>query len=79
MMLGQVLELVTSDAIKTLKILRAANLAQEVELYGSLVHVVAPEIAPKKIKKMLEKEKIDVEEMAIIEASLEDVFIASMK
>ena len=79
MMLGQVLELVTSDAIKTLKILRAANLAQEVELYGSLVHVVAPEITPKKIKKMLEKEKIDVEEMAIIEASLEDVFIASMK
>lgn len=81
MMQGQVLEVATSDAIKTLKILRAAeNLAlQEVELYGSLVHVVAPKIDQKKIKKLLKNEKIDVEEMAIIEASLEDVFIASMK
>jgi ABC-2 type transport system ATP-binding protein len=83
MMQGQVLEVATSDAIKTLKILRAAeHLAlQEVELYGSLVHVVAPNVEKKKrdIQKLLKKEKIKIEEMAVIEASLEDVFIASMK
>jgi len=83
LMKGQVLELDTSDAIKTIKILRdAKSLAlEEVELYGSLVHVVAPEVAKKQreIKKILKRENIQVEDMAQIEASLEDVFIASMK
>ena len=83
MMQGQVLEISTSDAINTLKVLRAAeNIAlQEVELYGSLVHVVAPNVEKKKrdIQKLLKKENIKIEEMAVIEASLEDVFIASMK
>lgn len=81
---GQVLEISSSDAIQTLKILRAAqvNLSlHEVELYGALVHVIAPDIAKKqkKIQRLLKKEKIDVSDMALVEASLEDVFIASMK
>ena len=83
-MQGQVLEISSSDAIKTLKTLREAQTSldlQEIELYGALVHVVAPDIDKKqrKIKKLLKKEKIDVSDMAIVEASLEDVFIASMK
>ena len=83
-MQGQVLEISSSDAIKTLKTLREAQTSldlQEIELYGALVHVVAPDIDKKqrKIKKLLKKEKIDVSGMAIVEASLEDVFIASMK
>lgn len=81
---GQVLEISSSDAIKTLKTLRTAQTdlsLHEIELYGALVHVVAPDIAKKKrnIQKLLKKEKIDVSDMAIVEASLEDVFIASMK
>ena len=86
MMKGQVLEISSSDAIKTLKVLRNAKETgkiplQEVELYGSLVHVVAPNVEKEKnsIQKMLKNEQIHVEEMAVIEASLEDVFIASMK
>ncbi len=85
-MKGQVLEIAASDAINTVKVLRAAQeegklSLEEVELYGSLVHIVAPNIEEKKntIQKLLKEKKIDVEEMAIIEASLEDVFIASMK
>ena len=83
MMKGQVLEISSSDAINAIKILRADESLelQEVELYGSLVHVVAPNIEKKKkdIQNLLKKEKIQIEDMAIIEASLEDVFIASMK
>jgi len=83
LMKGQVLEISSSDAIKTIKVLRdAKSLAlEEVELYGSLVHVVAPDIGKKQkeIKKILKQENIYVEDMAQIEASLEDVFIASMK
>ncbi len=83
-MQGQVLEIASSDAIKTLQTLRAAQTdlsLHEIELYGALVHVVAPDIhkKQKKIQKLLKKEKIDVSDMAIVEASLEDVFIASMK
>ncbi|MBT3188852.1 MAG: ABC transporter ATP-binding protein [Anaerolineae bacterium] len=86
MMSGQVLEISSSDAINTVKVLREANekgkiSLLEVELYGALVHVVAPNVEKEKntIQKLLKKEEIYVEDMAMIEASLEDVFIASMK
>lgn len=86
MMDGQVLEISSSDAIKTVKVLRAAQEAgkislNEVELYGSLVHVVAPNVEKEinAIQTLLKKAKIRTEHMAVIEASLEDVFIASMK
>ena len=54
---------------------------EEVELYGSLVHVVAPDIKThqRAIEKELRNAKIRVENLAIIEPSLEDVFISSMK
>ena len=47
---GEVLEIATTDAIETMRLLREASEAaqlplEEVELYGSLVHVVAPEMA----------------------------------
>ncbi|MGD2155701.1 MAG: ABC transporter ATP-binding protein [Anaerolineales bacterium] len=86
MMHGQVLEIAPSDTVKAVKILQAAQQSgqlslEEVELYGSLVHVVAKEM--KKQKKFIAAELrnagINPGEMAIIEPSLEDVFIASMK
>lgn len=85
-MLGQVLEIAPSDAIKAVKVLRAAKNAEqmpleEVELYGSLVHVVAPNIADhkSKIEQELGNANIAIEQIEIIEPSLEDVFIASMR
>ncbi len=86
MMRGQVLEIAPSDAIKAVKVLRflqtESNLPlEEVELYGSLIHVVAPNIQKHKrtIAASLRKAGINPGQMAIIEPTLEDVFIASMK
>ena len=86
MMRGQVLEIAPSDAIKAVKVLRflqtESNLPlEEVELYGSLIHVVAPNIQKHKrtIAASLRKAGINPGPMAIIEPTLEDVFIASMK
>ncbi|HSG42738.1 MAG TPA: ABC transporter ATP-binding protein [Anaerolineales bacterium] len=85
-MRGQVLEISSTDAVNTVKVLRAAQETnqipiKEIELYGSLVHVVAPDI--KQHQRAIEKElriaNIKVEQLAIIEPSLEDVFISSMK
>ena len=85
-MRGQVLEISSTDAVNTVKVLRAAQEAnqipiEEVELYGSLVHVVAPGIEQhqRAIEKELLNANIRVEQLAIIEPSLEDVFISSMK
>jgi len=85
-MRGQVLEISSSDAVNTVKVLRAAQETgkipiEEVELYGSLVHVVAPNIKQhqRAIEKELRSANIRVEQLAIIEPSLEDVFISSMK
>jgi ABC-2 type transport system ATP-binding protein len=85
-MRGQVLEISSTDAVNTVKVLRAAQEAsqipiQEVELYGSLVHVVAPDIKQhqRAIEKELRNANIRVESLSIIEPSLEDVFISSMK
>ena len=85
-MVGQVLEIEPSDAIQTIQILRAAQGSgelpvDEIELYGSLVHVVAPEVQTHQpaIENQLRGAGIDPGSMVVIEPSLEDVFIASMR
>ena len=85
-MVGQVLELEPSDAIQTIQILRAAQGSgelpvDEIELYGSLVHVVAPEVQTHQpaIENQLRAAGIDPGSMVVIEPSLEDVFIACMR
>lgn len=86
MMRGEVLELEPSDAPQAVKVLRAAQASQalpieEVELYGALVHIVAPNI--KKYQSAIERELhnagIRAGHMSMIEPSLEDVFISAMK
>jgi ABC-2 type transport system ATP-binding protein len=86
MMRGQVLEIAPSDAVEAVKVLRAAQESgdlpiQEVELYGSLVHVVAPDMKKhqRAIKRELRQADIRVEDSDMIEPSLEDVFISAMK
>ncbi len=86
MMRGQVMEIAPSDVAKTVKILRAAQQSgklplENVELYGSLVHVVAPDMKKheKAITTELRQADINLGQMAIIEPSLEDVFIACMR
>jgi hypothetical protein len=86
MMTGQVLEIAPSDAEKTVKILRSTQKThklplEEVELYGSLVHIVGNNIAhyQDSIAELLRESSIKPGDMTIIEPSLEDVFIACMK
>jgi ABC-2 type transport system ATP-binding protein len=86
MMRGQVLEIAPSDAVQTVKVLKAAQAAgqfpaEEIELYGSLVHVVAPQMERQKsaIAAALRKAGLQPGQMTIIEPSLEDAFIACMK
>jgi len=85
-MKGQVLEINPSDAAKTVKILRIAQETQklpldEVELFGTQVHVVGQDmhLLQNAIGKELRQANIEHGEMVIIEPSLEDVFIACMK
>jgi ABC-2 type transport system ATP-binding protein len=85
-MVGQVLEIEPSDAIHAIKVLREAQKNQhlpidEVELYGALVHVVAPDIELHQpaIEGALRQAGIDPGAIATIEPSLEDVFITCMK
>ena len=86
MMRGQVLEIAPTDTAKAVKVLRAAresgNLPlEEVAMYGSLVHVVASNMEQHREAIAAELRRADVEpgDMAIIEPSLEDVFIACMR
>jgi ABC-2 type transport system ATP-binding protein len=85
-MRGEVLEFEPSDAPKALKVLRAAQAnqtipIQEVELYGALVHVVAPNMKKHQaaIERELNKTGIRAGHVSLIEPSLEDVFISAMK
>jgi ABC-2 type transport system ATP-binding protein len=85
-MRGQVLEIAPSDAVAAVKALRAAQESgylpiEEVELYGSLVHVVAPDVKKhqRAIERELRRAGIRTTHAEIIEPSLEDVFISAMK
>jgi ABC-2 type transport system ATP-binding protein len=86
MMRGQVLEIEPSDAAQAVKVLRSARDSgalplEEVELYGSLVHIVAPDMHrhERAIRTELSRAGIQTGHMSIIEPSLEDVFISCMK
>jgi ABC-2 type transport system ATP-binding protein len=86
LMRGQVLEIAPSDTAKAVQVLRVAQESgrlplQEVAMYGSLVHVVAPAMAQHReaIAAELVQAGVEPGHMAIIEPSLEDVFIACMR
>jgi ABC-2 type transport system ATP-binding protein len=86
MMRGQVLEIAPSDAVEAVQVLRAAQASgsvpiEEVELYGSLVHVVASNMKrhQRAIQRELRLAGIQTTQADIIEPSLEDVFISAMK
>jgi ABC-2 type transport system ATP-binding protein len=83
---GQVLEIVSSDSARAVKVLRAAKIEgrlplESVELYGSLVHVIAEGVESLQDALALELKRSEIESgrMAVIEPSLEDVFIAYMR
>ncbi len=86
MMRGDVLEIEPSDAPRAVKVLREIQGNQalpilEVELYGALVHIVAPNVKQlqRAIENELERAGIRVGHTSVIEPSLEDVFISAMK
>lgn len=83
---SQVLELAPSDPRAAVRALRLAMQAgelelREVELYGSLIHVLAPRVGKlrSRIRRLLRRAGIDPGEDSVIDPSLEDVFIASMR
>lgn len=86
MMPGQVLEFTPSDPDRAVEILRSAKRngklrIDDVELFGTSVHIVAPdlEVYQPQIHSELHQAHIDPGPMALIEPTLEDVFIASMR
>jgi ABC-2 type transport system ATP-binding protein len=85
-MIGQVLEISPSDPAEAMAVLEEVKqagrlLIDDVELYGSMVHVFSQEVKKqeKEITSVLIKNNIKINHTAIIEPSLEDVFIACMK
>lgn len=86
MMHGQVLEIDCADAVKTVRLLRQARSSREIpleniELYGVLVHAVAPDAAHyiSAIRRTLQEAGIGCQRIQVIEPSLEDVFISCMQ
>jgi ABC-2 type transport system ATP-binding protein len=86
MMSGDVLEIEPQDATCTVEALRSAQArgelpVLEVALYGSLVHVIAPQVDQhlEAINETLAAADCRAANMTIIEPSLEDVFIACMR
>lgn len=85
-MRGQVLEINTTSADQTLKVLKAAQASgqipfDEVALYGAQVHAVVPDAEAYKqpIQELLAREGIQVHTIEWIAPTLEDVFISSVK
>ena len=86
MMRGQVLELAPSDPAQAVTLLRAAQAsgqlaADEVALYGLLVHVIGPDIAAQqeRIAAIVHAGGGDPGNVMVIPPSLEDVFIANVR
>lgn len=90
-MKGVVLEIHPSHAEQAVKALRKGLhqdqlIVEDISLYGALVHVVVPEMKRSQQREnilsmlsVLKRAGVTVNDIAVIEPSLEDVFIASMK
>jgi len=78
---GQVLEIACSDPARAIPALRKMGMLDEVALYGSLIHVVAPDVESLKpqIEEALQHSGVGVRVMDLIAPSLEDVFISSVR
>jgi ABC-2 type transport system ATP-binding protein len=82
---GQVFELDSSNALEAVRTLRAARAARaidltEIELYGSLVHVMSVDPhAQAGIRALLDKAGLAPISIFEIEPSLEDIFITYMR
>ena len=83
--MGDVLEIEPSDTTQAYKLLKTAQSEQtipleEVELYGTFIHLVAPDIKHQKkaVKRLLKKAGIQIKYKSLVEPSLEDIFISSM-
>lgn len=80
------LEIEPDDAAKAVEVLRAAAGSgdlpvDEVEMYGSVVHIVAPDVGSIRddIVETLRRSGVEAGNISLVEPSLEDVFIASMR
>jgi len=80
-MRGQVLEIDCDDPALAIPALREMETFEEVALYGTLIHAVAPDVEALKprIREALQSRGIGVRTMDRITPSLEDVFISSVR
>jgi ABC-2 type transport system ATP-binding protein len=85
-MRGQVLEILTGDPDRMLRLLKAAESEgrfplAEVALYGTRVHLVVPDARQYRepLLQYLRQQQVPFEQLEWIEPSLEDVFISAVK
>ncbi len=80
-MRGQVLEIDCAQAELAIPVLREMGVFEEVALYGSLIHAIAPdvEVLKEHVAQRLAKEDVNVRTIDAIAPSLEDVFISSVR
>jgi ABC-2 type transport system ATP-binding protein len=83
---GQMLEISTSNITETIKYLRTSMREKtlpitNIEIFGSMVHVMVNEPSKNiiQVKNNLERSVTEIDQVSIIEPTLEDVFIASMQ
>jgi len=83
---GQMLEISTSNITETIKYLRTSMREKtlpiiNIEIFGSMVHVMVNEPSKNiiQVKNDLERSVTEIDQVSIIEPTLEDVFIASMQ
>jgi ABC-2 type transport system ATP-binding protein len=80
-MQGEVLEIDCTEPDRALGLLHSLDDVDEVALYGSQLHAVTPKIEQTKprIAHKLQQAGIKVRSMEVIQPSLEDVFIATIR
>jgi len=80
-MLGQVVEIDCEPVDVALTALRAANVFDEVALYGSLIHAIGANADANlaRVRELLSAQNIAVKNVQVIQPSLEDVFIARLR
>jgi ABC-2 type transport system ATP-binding protein len=77
----QILDLVTSDLLETMKAVEKLDDVHDAAVFGSGLHVTVqnPSVSTQKIHQILEQRKIDILRLEVVPPTMEDVFVAMVE
>ena len=75
------MDLVCSDLLESMRVLEKIEAVRDVAVFGAGLHVTVsdPSVAAPLIRRAFQQQQIDIQRLAVVQPSMEDVFVAMIE